>query len=167
MAEPRTRFFHTKQLERRNLQPMVVVRSGMGDRKWGFIDPRVNDPIGSVLNSGEVMFEQTEITDVPTIEEAARLISLSPLQESNQPLDQDILGSWGQGQRSILQCEAHNDDGKMTNMVGQEYLLNQPVYLFVGFPGLPWDYSQQRYKGTINRITLTKNGVRIEAETLC
>ena len=165
--EPRTRYFHDKQRQNRHLVPMVVIRSGMGDRKWGFIDPRVNDPIGSVLSSTEVLFTQSEFTDVPTLEEAPRLISLSPLQESNQPLDQDVLGSWGQGQRSVLQCEAHNDDGEMTAMVGQEYLLNQPVYLLVGFPGLPWDYAQQRYKGSINRITLTKNGVRIEAETLC
>jgi hypothetical protein len=167
MAEPRTRFFHDKQLEQRHLVPQVVVRSGQGDRVWGFIHPDVNDPIGTVLSSAEVGFNQAEITGTPVLERAPRLISLSPLQESNQPLDQDVLGSWGQGQRSVLQCEAHNDDGRMTNMVGQEYLLNQPVFLFVGFPGLPWDYSQQRYKGTINRVTLTKNGVRIEAETLC
>lgn len=165
--EPRTRYFHSKQLQNRHLVPQIVVRSGYGDRIWGFVDPSVNDPIGTVLNSSEVGFIQSELTDTPVIERKARLISLSPLQESNQPLDQDVLGSWGQGQRSVLQCEAHNDDGKMTDMVGQEYLLNQPVYLFVGFPGLPWDYSQQRYKGTINRITLTKNGVRVEAETLC
>ena len=165
--EPRTRYFHDHQLKNRHLVPMIVLRSGYGDRKWGFIDPRINDPIGSVLSSSEVGFLQSELTDVPVLEEAPRLTSLSPLQESTQPLDQDVLGSWGQGQRTVLQCEAHNDDGKMTAMVGEEYLLNQPVYLFVGFPGLPWDYSQQRYKGTINRITLTKNRVRIEAETLC
>jgi len=165
--EPRTRFFHDKQLEQRHLVPQIVVRSGLGDRVWGFIHPDVNDPIGTVLSSSEVGFNQAEITDTAVLERAPRLVSLSPLQESNQPLDQDVLGSWGQGQRSVLQCEAHNDDGKMTTMVGTEYLLNQPVYLFVGFPGLPWDYSQQRYKGTINRITLTKNRVRVEAETLC
>lgn len=147
--------------------PQVVVRSGYGDRYWSYLHPDINDPIGSVLNSSEVPFTQSELTDIPVLERAPRLITLSPLQESVQPLDQDILGSWGQGQRSVLQCEAHNDDLKMTAMVGEEYLLNQPIFLFVGFPGLPWDYSQQRYKGTINRITLTKNGVRVEAETLC
>lgn len=165
--EPRHRLFHSKQLQHRPLQPQVVVRSGYGDRYWGFVHPEANDPIGTELNSSQVGFLQSELTDVPVVERAPRLISLSPLQESVQPLDQDILGSWGQGQRSVLQCEAHNDDGKMTHMVGQEYLLNQPIYLFVGFPGLGWDYAQQRYKGSINRITLTKNGVRVEAETLC
>lgn len=165
--EPRTRYFHAKQLQNRHLVPQVVVRSGYGDRYWSYLNPDINDPIGTVLNSSEVPFIQAELTDVPVIERSGRLITLSPLQESVQPLDQDILGSWGQGQRSVLQCEAHNDDGKMTAMVGEEYLLNQPIFLFVGFPGLPWDYSQQRYKGTINRVTLTKNGVRVEAETLC
>jgi len=165
--EPRSRFFHDKQLQNRNVIPQVVLRTGYGDRVWGFIDPAVNDPIGTVLNSSDVFFLQDQLSAEPVLERAPRLVSLSPLTESNQPLDQDILGSWGQGQRSVLQFEAHNDDGAMTRMVGEEYILNKDVYLFVGFPGLPWDYSQQRYKGTINRITLTKNKVRIEAETLC
>ncbi len=165
--EPRSPLFHAKQLQNRHLVPQVVVRSGYGDRYWSYLHPDINDPVGTVLDSSTVQFVQSELTDVPVLERNARLISLAPLQESVQPLDQDILGSWGQGQRSVLQCEAHNDDGKMTAMVGEEYLLNQPIYLFVGFPGLGWDHAQQRYKGSINRITLTKNGVRVEAETLC
>ena len=165
--EPRTRYFHDKQLEGRHMLAQVVLRSGFGDRVWGFINPDVNDPIGTVLSSTEVEFTQSELTTEPVLERAPRLVTLEPLTESNQPLDQDVLGSWGQGQRSVLNFEAHNDDGAMTDMVGEEYILNKDVYLFIGFPGLPWDYSQQRYKGTVNRIILTKNKVRIEAETLC
>ena len=165
--EPRSRFFIDKQLENRNLIPQVVLRSGLGDRVWGFIHPGINDPIGTVLNSSEVFFDQTQLTDEPVLERAPRLTALAPLEESNQPLDQDVLGSWGQGQRSILAFEAHNDDQAMTQMVGQEYVLNKDVFLFVGFPNLNWDYAQQRYKGTVNRIILRKNMVRIEAETLC
>lgn len=165
--EPRSRFFHDKQLEGRTLVPQVVLRTGYGDRVWGFVNPEINDPIGTVLASSDVFFPQAELSGEPILERAPRLVSLSPLTESTQPLDQDVLGSWGQGQRSVLQLEAHNDDLEMTRMVGREYILNKEVYLFVGFPGLSWDYSQQRYKGTINRVTLTKNMVRIEAETLC
>lgn len=165
--EPRTRQFHDKQLDNRNLQAQVVLRSGYGDRYWGFVNPEVNDPIGTVLDSSQVFFNQIELTDEPVLERAPRLVTLEPLEESNQPLDQDVLGSWGQGQRSVLAFEAHNDDLAMTSMVGLEYILNKDVYLFVGFPNLGWDYSQQRYKGTVNRITLTKNRVKIEAETLC
>jgi len=165
--EPRSRFFHDKQLQNRNLVPKVLLRTGYGDRVWGFINPAVNDPIGTVLSSDDTFFIQSEFSAEPVLELAPRLVSLSPLTESTQPMDQDILGSWGQGQRSVLEFEAHNDDGEMTRMVGREYVLNKDVFLFVGFPGLAWDYSQQRYRGTINRITLTKNKVRIEAETLC
>jgi len=165
--EPRSRFFHDKQLANRNLIPQVVLRTGYGDRYWGFVSPAINDPIGTILNSSDVFFLQDELTAEPILERAPRLVSLSPLTESNQPLDQDVLGSWGQGQRSTLQFEAHNDDLEMGRMVGKEYVLNKDVYLFVGFPDMAWDYAQQRYKGTINRITLTKNKVRIEAETLC
>lgn len=165
--EPRTRYFHDKQLQNRNVIPQVVLRTGFGDRYWGFINPDVNDPIGSVLSSSEVEFTQSEFTSEPILERAPRLVALEPLTESNQPLDQDVLGSWGQGQRSVLNFEAHNDDGAMTRMVGQEYVLNKDVFLFVGFPRLQWDYAQQRYRGTVNRVTLTKNKVRIEAETLC
>jgi hypothetical protein len=166
-VEPRSRYFHDKQIQNRNLVAQVVLRTGYGDRVWGFINPGLNDPIGSILDSSETFFAQAELSAEPILERAPRLVSLSPLTESNQPLDQDVLGSWGQGQRSVLQFEAHNDDGAMTRMVGQEYTLNHDVYLFVGFPGLAWDHAQQRYKGSINRITLTKNKVRIEAETLC
>lgn len=164
--EPRTRFFHDKQLAQRALQPQVILRTGLGDRIWGFHNPEMNEPIGT-LSSSEVEFEQTEFSGEPVLERAARLVDLSPLQESTQPLDQDVLGAWGQGQRAVLTCEAHNDDLDMTGMVGKEYVLNQPIFLFVGFPGLPWDHSQLRYSGTVHRITLTKNKVRIEAETLC
>lgn len=165
--EPRTRFFHDKQLENRNVIPQVLLRTGFGDRYWGFIHPDVNDKIGTVLSTSEIEFVQSEFTSEPVLERLPRLVSLEPLTESNQPLDQDVLGSWGQGQRTVLNFEAHNDDGAMTRMVGQEYVLNKDVFLFIGFPGLKWDYSQQRYRGTVNRITLTKNKVRIEAETLC
>jgi hypothetical protein len=165
--EPRTRFFHDKQLDQRTLIPQVVVRSPFGDRVWGFINPDINPPIGTILSSTEVEFVQSDFSSQPILERAPRLVSLSPLQESTQPLDQDVLGSWGQGQRSVLACEAHNDDLAMTDMTGKEYLLNQPIFLFVGFPGLDWDYSQLRYSGSINRVTLTKNKVKIEAETLC
>lgn len=164
--EPRTRFFHDKQLAQRPLQPQIILRTGLGDRVWGFHNPETNEAIGT-LSSTEVEFVQEEFSAEPVLERAARLVDLSPLQESTQPLDQDVLGSWGQGQRAVLTCEAHNDDLDMTAMVGKEYVLNQPIYLFVGFPGLPWDYSQLRYSGTVHRITLTKNKVRIEAETLC
>lgn len=165
--EPRTRYFHDKQLAQRMLVPQVVLRSKMGDRVWGFVNPDINDPIGTVLTSSEVEFTQSEFSTEPILERAPRLVSLSPLQESTQPLDQDVLGSWGQGQRSVLTCEADNGDLAMTAMVGKEYLLNQPIYLFVGFPGLEWDYSQLRYSGSVHRVTLTKNRVRVEAETLC
>jgi hypothetical protein len=165
--EPRTRFFHDKQLANRNVIPQVLLRTGYGDRYWGFINPNVNDPIGTILSTSEIEFIQSEFTNQPVLERMPRLVTLDPLTESNQPLDQDILGSWGQGQRNVLGFEAHNDDGAMTRMAGQEYILNQDVFLFVGFPGLPWDYSQQRYRGTISRVTLTKNKIRIEAETLC
>ena len=165
--EPRTRRFHDKQIENRNLVPQVILRTGYGDRVWGFVNPDINDPIGTVLGTTEGFFTQTEFTAEPILERAARLLSLAPLVESNQPLDQDTLGSWGQGQRSTLEFEAHNDDSEMTRMVGEEYILNKDVYLFIGFPDLGWDYSQQRYKGKVSRITLTKNSVKIEAETLC
>jgi hypothetical protein len=164
--EPRTRFFHDKQLQNRNLVPQVVLRTGFGDRIWGFVNPEINTAIGT-LSSSEVEFTQSEFTSEPVLERLDRMVSLSPLQESTQPLDQDVLGSWGQGQRSVLTCEGHNNDLEMTRMVGREYLLNQPIYLFVGFATLPWDYAQQRYKGSVTRVTLTKNRVRIEAETLC
>lgn len=165
--EPRNRFFHAKQLRNRNVIPQVVLRTGYGDRVWGFVNPDISDPIGTVLSSSEVFFNRDELTSQPVLERAARLVAMQPLTESNQPLDQDVLGSWGQGQRSVLQFEAHNDDGQMTQMVGREYILNQDVYLFVGFPGLGWDNAQQRYKGSVNRVILTKNKVQIEAETLC
>lgn len=165
--EPRSRFFHDKQLDQRTLVPQVVVRSPFGDRIWGFINPDINPPIGTILTSSDVEFTQSDFSSQPILERGPRLTSLSPLQESTQPLDQDVLGSWGQGQRSVLACEAHNDDLQMTAMVGKEYLLNQPIFLFVGFPGLDWDYAQLRYSGSINRVTLTKNKVKIEAETLC
>jgi hypothetical protein len=166
-VEPRTALFHDKQLQNRNVIPQVVLRTGMGDRIWGFINPDVNDPIGTVLSSAGIFFAREELTSQPVLERAPRLVSMAPLTESVQPLDQDVLGSWGQGQRSVLQFEAHNDDGRMTHMVGEEYILNQDVYLFVGFPNLGWDYAQQRYKGSVNRVILTKNKVQIEAETLC
>jgi hypothetical protein len=165
--EPRTRFFHDKQLEQRTLVPQIILRTGLGDRAWGFLNPDINNPIGTALSSTEIEFVQSEFADEPILERAPRLTSLSPLQESTQPLDQDVLGSWGQGQRAVLACEAHNDDLAMTGMVGKEYVLNQPIFLFVGFPGLDWDYSQLRYSGSINRITLTKNKVKIEAVALC
>lgn len=165
--EPRHRLFHDKQLRNRNVVPQVVLRTGYGDRIWGFINPAINDPIGTVLSSSGITFLREELTSQPVLERAARLVGLDPLTESTQPLDQDVLGSWGQGQRSVLQFEAHNDDLRMTAMVGEEYVLNQDVYLFLGFPNLGWDYAQQRYKGTVNRVILTKNKVRIEAETLC
>lgn len=165
--EPRNRFFQDKQLANRNMMAQVVLRTGLGDRYWGFVHPSINDPIGTVLSSTDIYLTQAEYTSQPVLERAPRLVTLAPLTESNQPLDQDVLGSWGQGQRSVLQFEAHNDDHRMTEMVGQEYVLNQDVYLLVGFPNLGWDYAQQRYKGTVNRIILTKNKVQIEAETLC
>lgn len=165
--EPRTRYFHDKQLQQQTLIPQIVLRTGFGDRVWGFLNPNISDPIGTVLTSSEVEFTQSDFTETPILERAPRLTSLSPLQESTQPLDQDVLGSWGQGQRAVLACEAHNDDLKMTDMCGLEYVLNQPIFLFVGFPGLDWDYAQLRYSGTVNRLTLTKNKVRVEAETLC
>lgn len=165
--EPRHRLFHDKQLENRNVVAQVILRTGLGDRYWGFINPAINDPIGTVLNSSDVFLTQSEFTAEPILERKDRLVALSPLTESNQPLDQDVLGSWGQGQRSVLQFEGHNDDHKMTHMVGEEFVLNKDVYLFVGFPNLGWDYAQQRYKGTVNRVILTKNKVQIEAETLC
>jgi hypothetical protein len=164
--EPRTRYFHDKQLQQQTLVPQIILRTGLGDRVWGFLNPDINPAIGA-LASTEVEFTQSEFSEAPVLERAPRLVDLSPLQESTQPLDQDVLGSWGQGQRAVLSCEAHNDDLAMTGMVGKEYILNQPIYLFVGFPNLNWDYAQLRYSGSVNRVTLTKNKVRIEAETLC
>ena len=165
--EPRTAAFFAKQQRNRNVVPQIILRTGLGDRYWGFVNPAINDPIGTVLDSSQLFITQTEFTAEPILERAARLVSLDPLAESNQPLDQDVLGSWGQGQRSVLAYEAHNDDHRMTQMVGQEYILNKNTYLMVGFPNMGWDYAQQRYKGTVTRVILTKNKVRIEAETLC
>src|SRR5262245_26449938 len=134
--EPRTFQFHDKQLNNANIVPQVVLSTAAGDRYWGFVHPDANNPIGTVLNTSQINFTPSVFTARPVIERYSRLVSLDPLTESNQPLDQDVLGSWGQGQRTVLSYEAHNDDGEMTRMVGKEYILNQATYLFVGFPGL-------------------------------
>lgn len=165
--EPRSRLFHAKQLEGQRVVSQVVLRLAMGDRVWGIINPAINDPIGTATDTSTMTFEQDDYTGVPILEVSDRLIGINPLQESIQPLDQDVLGAWGQSQRTVLKFDLSNGDTKMTTMVGQEYVLNQSVSMFVGFPGLGWDYAQQRYHGTINRITLTKNALTIEAETLC
>lgn len=165
--EPRSPRFHDKQLAGRRVVPQVLLRLPMGDRYWGLRNPAREDPIGTVLDTSQMTFTQSEYTGVPVLERSPRMISIEPLQETIQPLDQDVLGAWGQAQRTILKFELHNDDRAMSRMVGEEYVLNQPVSMFVGFPGLEWDYSQQRYKGTVNRLTLTKNRLVVEAETLC
>lgn len=163
--ERRNKDWHNKQLQDAPIIPQVVLRLPMGDRIYGFISPNINDPIGT--DPDEAIFDAGSFSTVPVIERAARLIDLSPLEESVQPIDPDVLGSWGQSTRPTLQFELTNDDKHFSAIVGSEYMLNQQVFLFLGFPGLGWDKSMQRYDGLIQRFTLTKKSLRIEAEMLC
>lgn len=164
--EPRHPRWHDKQLQNLPLIPQVLLRLAMGDRYYGFIHPDTNNPIGTNGPSG-LTFTQSTFTGHPVLERAARMVDLSPLEESTQPLDQDVLGSWGQAKRPLLTFSLHNDDQTMNRMVGEEYTLNQDVFMFAGFPNLDWDYSQLRYTGKISRVILKKNQVLIEAETMC
>lgn len=163
--EKRNIHWHDKQLQDAPLVPQVMLRLPMGDRAYGFVSPNVSDPIGTT--PAEATFDASRFSGVPSLERSARLISLSPIEESVHPLDPDVLGSWGQGLRPTLKCEFTNDDKHFSEIVGTEYLLNQEVCLFWTFPGLNWDQSMQKFQGSIQRFTLTKKSLRIEAETLC
>lgn len=164
--EPRHPRWHDKQLEGRRLIPQIIVQLPMGDRVYSYLNPAINRPIGT-NPSPSATFNTADFTGRPIVEVSDRLVELKPVEESVQPLDQDVLGAWGQAQRPKLDFELANGDETMGEMVGQEYILNQKVFLFFGFPNLDWDYSMLRYSGTVSRITLTKARLRIEAETLC
>ena len=163
--EPRSTAFHDAQLDNQELLPQVVLRLPMGDRYYGFIAPETNAPIGTDPTGAS--FDTTLYSSTPVISQEARLLELSPIEESIQPLDPDVLGSWGQSQRPTLQFELANDDQSMSSIVGNEYILNQGVALFLGMPQLGWDQAMQRFSGTVQRFRLTKRALRVEAETLC
>lgn len=164
--EPRHPLWHDKQLEGRRIIPQVIIQLPMGDRVYGNVNPNINRPIGTNASPGAT-FDTAQFTGRPIVEVADRLVDLKPVEESVQPLDQDVLGAWGQAQRPKLDFDLSNGDESMGEMVGTEFILNQKVFLFFGFPNLDWDYSMLRYSGSISRITLTKARLRIEAETLC
>ena len=65
--EPRSRFFHDRQLVNGMLLPQVILRTGFGDRVWGFLHPEINDAIGPVLASGDVFFTQAEFSGEPVL----------------------------------------------------------------------------------------------------
>ena len=163
--EPRSVAFHNAQLNDLPLLPQVILRLPMGDRAYGFVSPETNASIGT--NPVGASFESGDFTAVPVLAREARLLDLSPIEESIQPLDPDVLGSWGQNARPTLQFSLDNGDKAFSTIVGQEYVLNQSAFLFVGLPGLGWDQSMLRFSGNVQRFTLSKRAIRIEAETLC
>lgn len=136
----------TKQLQRYTLLPMARLSLPMGDRLWGFAAPRV-----TTVESGEVF-----------IEESARLVSFSDIEQSVRSTDSAVLGSWGQSEHPKVVFEVANDDGAMSEMVGNEYTLNQPAKAYLTYPGLTLQDALSKLTGRVQRWELTAERLLVE-----
>lgn len=167
MAEQITTSWHTAQLDDQAVVPQVLLRLPMGDRIWGFITPAGVDPIGTYFDA-DTYFDAAAYFGggITALEVSDRLVSLDAVEESVQPQDADVLGSWGQAQRPAVGATFANGDKEMSKIVGQEYTLNQTLLAYWNFPGLAWDFALAKFTGTTVRVVLKKNTCRIEAEQL-
>lgn len=145
--DPVTVRWHTRQLQRATLLPLVKLSTAMGERLWSYVAPIVE-------TWGSEIF----------LEMSARLIGLSEIESSARQKDAAVLGAWGQSEHGEVSFEVSNGDGVMSDVVGREYLLNKAATAYFTFPGSDMVYTDALAKATgrVSRWTLTAKSLKID-----
>jgi hypothetical protein len=150
------------------LLPFVVIRTPMGDRAYGIVHPAVGDALSQGHFEADSYFDADQFfqADGGVIEEGARLIGVSQIEQSAQAKDSNVLGSWGQAERAHAQVTLDASADAIRDLVGQEYLLNQVAEVYLTFPGLAPADALRVLSGQVRSWTLGKRRLALEIEVL-
>ena len=158
--------WEAKRRENATLIPLAVIRTPMGDYFFAPVHSGYDLISLGIDYDADVSFDAEEYFDggAPILERRGRLLSLRGLEERAVSDEADFLASFAQSERPSLSLELENDDGKMSEVAGREYLLGRTCEVYWLFPGLLAAQSPRKFSGKIARWELSKRALRIEAE---
>ena len=156
-----------KRIAQEVMLPLVRIRTPKADRVFGFVYPGVGEILSGGFFEEEAFFDEELFFDEGgvVLDEGARLLEISPIEESHRSFDTAILGSFGQAERSLVIVRFDNSDQALSQWVGEEYLLNAEAYLYFTFPGLVVTDSYVKRTGRVRRWVLSKDVLTLEIET--
>ena len=156
--------WETQRLARRTMIPIVRQVTPLGDRVFGFTRPNVGDALVGGFFSADVDYDHDVFfnPDGLYLERSSRLLTVSGIEHGVRTLDSAVLGSWGQAETPRATYTVTNGDKKMSQMIGEEYIINQVSVVLLTFPTLDVLDALQVREGRVQRWTLTSAKLTVE-----
>lgn len=139
----------TAMLDGRAMVPVLVLHTGQGDRIYGKYWPGLSWQF-----------------DAPVIDRGARLLNVTAIEQTAEPIGSAVLGSWAQIELPHATVELDNTDKQMSKMIGQEFLLGKDAEIYLTFNGISPDHAIRKITGQIRQWTLRKRSVTLDIQKL-
>ena len=135
-----------------------VLETPMGSRVWthGVIPETVLGVTGTYFDAdveydADVYFDGG---DAP-MELLPRVLEFGPIAKYTAPFGSEILAGIGEGERASFRVSLANEDGKISQFLAEEFVLGQTGRVLLGFLGLPLTDYIEKYRGQVQRWTIT------------
>jgi hypothetical protein len=150
----------------RSRQPVALYRllTPLGARVWA--TGRIPDGVVSagvpldaaVASDAEIPWD----AGAPYLEAEPRILRWGALSERALPIGSDLLVGLGESMRSGFSVTVANEDGAISRLIAEEYLLFAEATILLGYSGLALSDYIERASGRVSRWTLGASTATLE-----
>lgn len=135
-----------------------VLSTPMGARLWtkGVIPSTLQAMTGTYFDA-EVLFDADIYFDGGTgmMELLPRVLDFGAIAKYTAPFGSEIVSGIGEGERASFRVTVANEDGKISQFLAEEFVLGQMGRVLLGFLGLDLSDYVEKYRGQVQRWTIT------------
>jgi len=135
-----------------------VLETPMGTRLWtrGVI-PSIVLGVTGVYYDAEVEYDADVYFDGgPNLMELLpRVLEFGSIAKYTALFGSEIIAGIGEGERASFRVSLANEDGKISQFLAEEFVLGQTGRVLVGFLGLDLTDYVEKYRGQVQRWTIT------------
>jgi len=135
-----------------------VLQTPMGSRLWtqGVIPPTLQAMTGTYFDA-EILYDADAYFDGGTgmMELLPRILDFGSIAKYTAPFGSEIIAGIGEGERASFRVSVANEDGKISQFLAEEFVLGQTGRVLMGFLGLDLTDYVEKYRGQVQRWTIT------------